>query len=347
MSRERGTGWLRYPSDVRTLGFAAAYFVSVGAFWALTPATWFDLLPAPIGRPDLGAAWTPVSFALSVLAIAWISLLAFVGAISTHNVIHCPMFVRGWMNDVWRGVQTIWYGQPVSLFVPVHNHSHHKYAQTRKDLTRTTKATGTWQLLNLYRATQWQQAALRDAAVYFKAQRARGRKVWNDLVVEIAVMVTVFAVVLWIDWRRALVVFLIPHSVGVFLIKAVNFIQHDGCDYDQKGYNHSRNFVGPWFNWLFLNNGYHTVHHRVPGLHWSLTAARHAEQIAPHIHPALDVENFGGWFWTQIVWPGKRIRFDGAAYEWPPGGEGPDEPWAEEVAAHYEASQPERRSATG
>lgn len=336
MADARHQGWLRYRADVRTLAFAAIFFGLVGTLWGAFPYTWIDLLPAPVGDPAARQAWTPGALVLSVLLWAAACVFAFVGAISTHNVVHCPMFRRPWMNDAWRFVQTLWYGQPVTVFVPVHNHSHHKHAQTRMDLTRSTKATGAWQLANMFTATRWQQAALRDSLAYFQAQRARGRRVWKDVLAEAAVLLVVYGALFVVDWQKAVLYVVVPHTVGMFLIKAINFLQHDGCSYDNEGYDHSRNFVGRRFNWLFLNNGFHTVHHMLPGLHWSLTPAKHAELVAPHIHPALDVEDFFGWFFTHVVWPGRRERYDGAPYEWPPGGEGPDEPWSFDVEANYQ-----------
>lgn len=305
---------LRNPADRRTLGFAACFFALVTAQWVLFPLPWWAGVPL---------------WALTVV-------FAFVGAVSTHNVIHCPMFYRPALNETWRLVQTVWYGQPVSLYVPVHNHSHHKHTQTRKDLTRTTKVDHRWQLLNLLHGAQWQRAASRDVKLYFAAQEQEGGRIVRQFRTELAVLVVVYGVLALIDWRLWVLYVVLPHVLGTFGIRAINFLQHDGCDYDLHGYDHSRNFTGRFFNWLFLNNGFHTIHHMRPGLHWSVLRERHAALVAPHIHAALDVDHFGRWFLWNIVWPGRRQRFDGGPYAWPPGGEGPDEPWDFRVAANYD-----------
>ena len=39
-----------------------------------------------------------------------------------------------------------------------------------------------------------------------------------------------------------------------------------------KNYNGARNFVGPVINYLTFNNGYHTIHHMYPTMHWSRLA---------------------------------------------------------------------------
>ena len=36
-----------------------------------------------------------------------------------------------------------------------------------------------------------------------------------------------------------------------------------------KNWNNARNFIGPVINYLTFNNGYHTIHHMYPSMHWS------------------------------------------------------------------------------
>ena len=309
-------GQLRYAADRRSLAFTATWFALVAVQWVFVPAN-----PLVAG---------PLYLATCVFS--------FVGAVHVHNVIHCPMFRSRRLNDLNRLVLSCWYGQPVSVFVPVHNHAHHKHAQTRRDVTRSTKARGTWQLANLVQSTRWGREAGRDVRAYLKAQAARGTRFAAQFRAEFiacaAFTLTLFA----LSWWKALLYVIVPQIVGRFCIKAINFLQHDGCDYALDGLDHSRNFTGRAFNWFFLNNGYHTLHHMRPGLHWSLLPAQHARLVTPGIHPALEVADFPAWFWRAIVWPGRRERFDGAPWEDIPGGEGPDEPWLYDLA---EETQPD------
>jgi O-acetylhomoserine/O-acetylserine sulfhydrylase-like pyridoxal-dependent enzyme len=54
--------------------------------------------------------------------------------------------------------------------------------------------------------------------------------------------------------------------LGISIVKRrINLIQHDACDI-ASDWNHSRNFVGPVFNWFMMNNGYHTIHHNRAGM---------------------------------------------------------------------------------
>ena len=49
------------------------------------------------------------------------------------------------------------------------------------------------------------------------------------------------------------------------------FIQHAGCEgwLDDESQPHSVDFPAPFFNLTMFNIGYHSVHHDLPGLHWS------------------------------------------------------------------------------
>jgi fatty acid desaturase len=141
---------------------------------------------------------------------------------------------------------------------------------------------------------------------------------------ETAVFGAVSIALLLQDWHKFLIWFYIPHLFAAVGIIGINYLQHDGCDEDSE-YNHSRNFGGALFCWLTFNNGFHTIHHIDPGLHWSLLPQAHAEKVRPHIHPALDNLNILAYIWQAFIWPGKRLRYDGNPVVLPPPME--DECW--------------------
>ena len=69
----------------------------------------------------------------------------------------------------------------------------------------------------------------------------------------------------------------------------LNYLQHVHAN-EESEWDHSRNFVGGLANFLLLNNGFHTVHHEWPGVHWSQAPAKHRE-IEHHIDPVLNEPN--------------------------------------------------------
>ena len=85
------------------------------------------------------------------------------------------------------------------------------------------------------------------------------------------------------------------------------------------------NFVGKLVNFWTYNNGYHTIHHIEPGLHWSLLPGEHAKRVAPFVHPNLDQANFPAYLFRTFFWPGKRVTYLGEPLVLR--AEGPDEEW--------------------
>jgi fatty acid desaturase len=68
-----------------------------------------------------------------------------------------------------------------------------------------------------------------------------------------------------------------------------NYLQHVDCDPASPN-DHSRNFVSPFWNWFVFDNGYHTVHHEQPSLHWSRYRKLHLSReaaIAPQLNQGM------------------------------------------------------------
>lgn len=294
---------LRYRADIRTLAFVAIYFGLVAVQWVYAPKELAVAIPL-------------------VVLTCWFS---FFGAVATHNTIHSPVFHRRWANRLFQVVLTLTYGHPVSAYVPGHNLSHHKYTQSAKDVMRTTKTRFRWNLLN---GLFFQSSVVKDIFLadirYFKAMYRRNPPWFRQMILEAIVFVGAMAALLLLDWKKFILYVLIPHQYAAWGIITMNLLQHDGCD-ENSEYNHSRNFVGKLVNWFTYNNGFHSIHHKRPGMHWSLAPEAHAKEIAPFIHPALDQKSLLAYLWTAFVWPAKRTTYDGKPYEPPPAGA--DEEW--------------------
>lgn len=243
--------------------------------------------------------------------IAVLGFSAFIQLISGHNAMHAPLFFSRRAQRCWQVVLSLTFSYPVSAFVPVHNLSHHKHLQTPKDVLRTTEVRHRSNLLNLLHHVVASTIHIHVLNATYVRAMARRRSVWFAQVrVELIAVLVVGAVILALSPRAFLLFVLAPSFVGQSMIIGLGYLQHDGCDADTK-LHHSRNFLSPIFNWLIFNNGYHSIHHMQPGLHWSLAVAAHREHVAPHIHPALDQRSIVAYMWRTYVWPGRRLRFDG------------------------------------
>jgi fatty acid desaturase len=296
---------LRYKSDLRTLAFIATYFVALGFAWSLSLAH-----------------ASPVLVLGTFAFLCWIS---WINAVITHNVIHLPIWRSPALNKVTRVVLSLTYGFPVNEYVPGHNLSHHRYTQQRRDVMRTTKVQLRWNLANIL--TFFPMVAfdvMRANAKYVEFAKDTRRDWFAERNVQMWITWGVKIALLFVDWKKALLFVFVPHLGAVWGVTTVNYLWHDGCDADHP-YNHSRNFVGKFFNWFHFNNGFHAMHHLEAGLHWSLLPQKHAELIAPHVHPALQQKSLTIYLLRTFVFETRRLRYDGAPLVLPE--EGEDEDW--------------------
>ncbi len=287
MPNER-TPLLRHPEDLRSIAFVAAYGVLATAGWRVAP------------HGPLLVAWVAVT-----------ALSSWLVAVITHNTVHTPVFYNRRLNRALQVWLSLSYGFPVSEYLPGHNLSHHRFTQKGADLMRTTKVRFGWNLLNAIAFVPAVAFSVTLANMEFARTVGPTKPAWlRQLRLEIAAVWGVKLALLALEWHKALLWVFIPHVFAVWGITAVNFVQHDGCDEDHP-YNHSRNFVGKWFNWLTFNNGFHGMHHVQPGLHWTKLRAAHMEQLHPHIHPSLEQRSLAVYLFRTFILPGKRVRYTG------------------------------------
>lgn len=292
---------LRYSADRRTLAVIGAYFLVLGAGFAL-PLSWL---------------WTP-------LLVITLCGLSFVCAVITHNTVHAPMFRERWANRVVQVVLTLTYGHPVSAFVPGHNLSHHRFTQTDRDLMRTSKLRYRSNLVNQILFGWVVGPPIFASNLRFAmTMRTRRPRWFRQLMLETLAFVGFVVGAFLVDPLSALLFVVVPHQYAAWGIMGINYVQHDGCDASSP-WNHSRNFTGRWVNLITFNNGYHGIHHMHPSLHWSLLPERHADELTPHIHPELEQANFPSYLVRAYVWPGQRMTYDGKPYDPAPAGEDVD-----------------------
>ncbi len=293
---------LRYQADVRTIGFLLLFAALSAGGWLLNPTG------------PLLWAWVVVTCVSS-----WIC------AVIAHNTVHCPVFKKRWMNRLMQVWISLSYGFPISEYVPGHNLSHHKFTQKREDVMRTSKVNTGWNLLNFLVFFFAVGPGVTVGNYRYKQVMKQRLPQWNQqLLLELLFVWGTKAVLLLVDWRKALLFYIVPHAFAVWGITTVNYLQHDGCDEDHP-YNHSRNFMGRVFNWFTLNNGFHGMHHMQANLHWSLLREAHEKELGPFIDKRLEEPSLAAYMFRAFIFPGKRLRYDGAPVVIQ--GEGPDNDW--------------------
>jgi fatty acid desaturase len=217
-------------------------------------------------------------------------------AVMSHNHNHCPTWKSKRMNALTDYWLTLFYGFPVFAWIPTHNMNHHKYNNREGDYTRTWRYTEKNNLLTLLTypaiSAYHQQTPIRD---YLATKWKRDRRRFFHCIMQYVLLGALVVGTLLIDWQKSLLLVIIPHQFALFTILVFNYLQHVHTD-EESEINHSRNIVGPLMNILLFNNGYHTVHHDKPGLHWSKLPEAHAA-IEHKMDPRVNERSF----WWLII----------------------------------------------
>jgi fatty acid desaturase len=274
---------LRHLADLRTLGY-------LGLMLAVFAILWF------FGFDADGS----LNFSLCAPMLTLLCFLAIANAVIAHNHNHAPIFHNRWANMVIGCVISFFYGFPSFCWIPTHNQNHHVFNNRPGDYSITTRPRRRVGLIGalLYPTiTSLTQARL--IPPFLRHCRRHSRFLFRRALVEYAVFFGVMIVLFIIDWRKALLFAVLPQQIGMFFIQHINYLQHIETDSGSE-FGHSRNFTGRFLNLFLFNNGYHTVHHKKPGLHWSLTSRAHVE-LAHKIPQHLMVENFVTFWLRRFV----------------------------------------------
>ena len=248
--------------------------------------------------------FVPACRNIAFLALA--CTFSFLTAVVNHNTMHQGMFHSRTANRAFQLLLSFAALYPVSSNVPAHNLVHHHFEDDgAPDWAAPGIVRFKWNLLNLVHfpnvcgpitfagVTDW--AKLRGKGS-FRQQHA----------LESAFAFGLTGLLLWHDFWAALFFVMVPQLWGARWFLRINIIQHDGCDTTSE-WDHSRNFVSPFFNWFMLNNGYHTIHHNRAGLHWTELARTHKAMAEPRMDPRLNEPSFLGYlFRAYVLTPGRE-----------------------------------------
>ena len=336
--------------DVFSVAHVGVYFVLLHLAWA---------------RHD-SLHWAHVCVCCAVL-----SYYSFSCACIAHNNTHCQTFCRHLHDVAFRQVLTLTFGHPVSTLVPGHVLSHHKHTESSRDVMRTSKLQYEWHWLNLllFQPTVAWDVFKVDVR-YLSLQRTMNTGYFWRTGLEWCLLLTTHGALLYMHWRKFFLYVYLPHLFAQWAIVTMNLLQHDGCharssddtpylnrnparqftgsrvsqlrhddchvrSSDDTPYlkvNTARNFTGRALNLLTFNNGFHSIHHMYPSMHWSTLREQHDLKVAPHIHPALIQPSLVAYLYRTFVFPGKRVDYLGRPVVFAKGQPGVDEDWTIEHA---------------
>ena len=203
--------------------------------------------------------------------------LAVTVAVIAHNHNHVPMWKSSLLNHITDYWITLFYGFPAFAWTPTHNKNHHKFNNRKGDYTityRLSELNNIFTLLSYPSVSSYFQQS--PIMIHLRELWANKRSKFFIAVCQYAALGIFIGIALYIDWRKALLYIVIPQQFALFTVLVFNYIQHVHAD-EESEYNHSRNFLSRFTNFMMFNNGYHTIHHLRASTHWSKLPEAHAK----------------------------------------------------------------------
>lgn len=230
------------------------------------------------------------------------SLVVFIVSVINHNHRHCSIFSHPLFNRIVDYGITFCIGAPSTRLHQVHVLNHHRYYQSEMDWTcYKTTAFGNG-VLRVYNYIRNASALIRQNR---KSLDSLDLKLKKQITDERVFLYLIFACACILNLKTFLLLWLPSRILGLLLLFISNLMNHDGCELDSK-YDHSRDFVSPFENWIFFNSGYHTIHHASAASHWADLPTLHALRIAPNKSPKFIERSF--WIYSlKVLWPMPRI----------------------------------------
>jgi len=247
----------RYRADILPISLIVASFLADLVVFAIAP--WWVALP-----------WALVGLLPKACICAW-----------NHHHQHVPTFRSRLPNRLLEVVYALQTGALPLAWELHHNAGHHvNYLDQERDESRWARPDGSVMGPHEYSFNVFITAYPRIWA------KARGHAVKRRAFVTwAAVTALVLVALLVINPVNALILFVVPMVVGLYVTAWHTYYHHAGLVSDDP-YAASYNIIHAPYNVLTGNLGYHTAHHVRCTVHWSELPAFHAT-IAERIPPAL------------------------------------------------------------
>lgn len=244
---------LKNKNDIRSLLFIALNVVLI--YWGIT---------------------TDVSW-ISIVLVTALVFSCYLSLNINHNLLHVSMFHSPVLNTAINAILSVCTGIPVSVIYYPHVVNHHPNSCNDLDWTGAHLVTGKTGVNRIFSYVfKANFSILKHRPKSFFEGMNTQRKV--SLVVETISLVTFGLFFLYYHPARFLVHCWIPWFLSQNALVFMNFLLHDGCEYNSDS-RHSRNFNTSLLNYFLLNGGYHTAHHLKPTLHWSQLKKFHQENL--------------------------------------------------------------------
>jgi fatty acid desaturase len=274
-----------------------------------------DLYSIALVAGMLGLMVLPFAVPLPApVAAVWIVFAGFVNIavnLVNHNHTHVRTFGREWANRVFEYLLTLTRGSSATFIAIIHNRNHHHFEGTERDwFAPSNQGDGPpWRRPVVYvmRTLNRFRTGARTRSMPAKLRRAIRR--------EHAALAVFLLALAWLDWQKLVLYVGLPLTFGNLFTVLTNLLHHDGA-VAGAGPDVSYSYLSPLENRLFLNGGYHAMHHQEPALHWSELARAHAERLRGRQSPGMErwsmfARVLRGYAWPAATCDDSVTRTDG------------------------------------
>lgn len=207
-----------------------------------------------------------------------VMLFYFNPIVITHNFLHTPFFKNSILNQAFSLLNSANLGLPQILY-KYHHLNHHRYNNSMEDPSSTY----------LFGKNNQQEHWITYSA--FSLLRDGTKKAWLQtmqkkeghlLASEILVVLSYCGILIFIDWKFFLMVYLPLFYCGWFLAHVENYFEHYKARAPSDRFGNAVSHYSKIYNLFMFNEGYHQEHHISPQEHWTKrpeTQKRYYEQM--------------------------------------------------------------------
>jgi fatty acid desaturase len=238
-----------------------------------------------------------------------------------HNTSHRRLFRRplGWANRYIPWVLGPFFGESPETYFAHHVGMHHPENNLADDISSTTPYVRDSAVDFARYFLRFFFVGIVELSTYF-VRRQRRALLARTLVGEGAFFAVVGALLV-LNWRAALVVFVIPFVVVRFAMMAGNWGQHAFVDRDtpESAYRNSITCINSVYNRRCFNDGYHIGHHIKATRHWTEMPEDFQANLATYAAEEAivfqGVDFFGVWLMLMLrrydLLARRLVRLDG------------------------------------
>jgi fatty acid desaturase len=218
--------------------------------------------------------FVPGAFRWWLAAVHFGLVVYFLGpfVLMLHNTSHRRLFRHRWR---WMNLYIPWvlgpfFGESPETYFAHHVGMHHAENNLDPDLSSTMRYQRDSALHFARYFLRFFFFGIYEIIVYFARKRRRAL-LTRFVVGELFFLGGLVALFVFVDWRAALVVFLVPFVVARFAMMAGNWGQHAFVDEKcpENNYRNSITCINSSYNRRCFNDGYHIGHHIKATRHWT------------------------------------------------------------------------------